>query len=228
MHPRRPRTRATQRWSPPAVKDAVSAVAVRREGRVYAAAVSSADSSSIRVVMDARAISDALERIAVSIAERHPRLEGVVLVAVRRGGIAVGARLRDLLAARTGVTAPLGSVDITLYRDDAATALPNPQIGPSEIPVDVDGGVVILVDDVLYTGRTTRAAIDAVMDYGRPATLELAVLVDRGHRELPIQADHTGARIDTARSERVDVRMEDRDAAAPRVEVRTTAAGARA
>jgi pyrimidine operon attenuation protein / uracil phosphoribosyltransferase len=161
-----------------------------------------------RVVMDGSAVSAALARIAAEIATRHPDDAALALVGVRRGGIPLAARLQGLLAdaGRPGVL--VGTVDITLYRDDAATALPNPQIGRSEIPFEVEGRVVILVDDVLYTGRTTRAAIDAVMDYGRPQAIELAVLVDRGHRELPIQADYLGLRLGTSRAERVEVRVE--------------------
>lgn len=166
--------------------------------------MTSAPTQPTRVAMDAAAIGEALARMADDIAARHRDDVSVALVGVRRGGIPLAARLRELLAAR-GRPVEVGTVDITLYRDDAATALPNPQIGRSEIPFEIEGHVVILVDDVLYTGRTTRAAIDAVMDYGRPRAIELAVLVDRGHRELPIQADYVGARLDTSRAERVEV-----------------------
>lgn len=169
--------------------------------------------------MDESAVAGALGRMAGEIAARHPAGVAVALVGVRRGGIPLAARLRPLLAAAGCAGVPVGTVDITLYRDDAATALPNPQIGRSEIPFEVEGRVVILVDDVLYTGRTTRAAIDAVMDYGRPRAIELAVLVDRGHRELPIQADYVGLRIETSRSERVEVRVDPGDGHAASVEV---------
>ncbi len=172
-----------------------------------------------RVVMDAPAIGEALERMAGDIAARHPDNAPVALVGVRRGGIPLAIRLQALLKARGRAAVQVGTVDITLYRDDAATALPNPQIGRSEIPFEIEGLVVILVDDVLYTGRTTRAAIDAVMDYGRPRAIELAVLVDRGHRELPIQAEYVGLRVETARSQRVEVRVDPSDSLAAVVEV---------
>ena len=172
-----------------------------------------------RVAMDAPAIGQALERLASDIAARHPGEVSMALVGVRRGGIPLAIRLQALLEARGRGGVQVGTVDITLYRDDAATALPNPQIGRSEIPFEIEGHVVILVDDVLYTGRTTRAAIDAVMDYGRPRAIELAVLVDRGHRELPIQADYVGLRIETTRAQRVEVRVDPSDSLAAVVEV---------
>lgn len=181
--------------------------------------MTTATTQAARVVMDGSAVADALGRVAREIAARHPDGDALALVGVRRGGIPLAARLQGLLidAGRAGVL--VGTVDITLYRDDAATALPNPQIGRSEIPFEVEGRVVILVDDVLYTGRTTRAAIDAVMDYGRPRAIELAVLVDRGHRELPIQADYVGLRVETSRRERVEVRVDPGDASHAVVEV---------
>ncbi len=180
--------------------------------------MTTAPTQPTRVVMDAPAIGEALERMAGDIAARHPGDVPVALVGVRRGGIPLAARLQTLLKTR-GRSVQVGTVDITLYRDDAATALPNPQIGRSEIPFEIEGLVVVLVDDVLYTGRTTRAAIDAVMDYGRPRAIELAVLVDRGHRELPIQAEYVGLRVETARSERVEVRVDPSDSLAAVVEV---------
>jgi pyrimidine operon attenuation protein/uracil phosphoribosyltransferase len=181
--------------------------------------MTTATTQAARVVMDGSAVAAALARVAREIAARHPDGAALALVGVRRGGIPLAARLHALLvdAGRAGVL--VGTVDITLYRDDAATALPNPQIGRSEIPFEVEGRVVILVDDVLYTGRTTRAAIDAVMDYGRPRAIELAVLVDRGHRELPIQADYVGLRVETSRRERVEVRVDPGDASHAVVEV---------
>ena len=172
-----------------------------------------------RVVMDGDAVTAALGGIARALAARHAAGASLALVGVRRGGIPLAQRLHGLLAAEGRRDVLVGTVDITLYRDDAATALPNPQIGRSEIPFEVEGRVVILVDDVLYTGRTTRAAIDAVMDYGRPRAIEFAVLVDRGHRELPIQADYVGLRVDTSRRERVEVRIDPLDARACVVEV---------
>lgn len=160
-----------------------------------------------RVALDPDEIARALRRMAIEIAERNRGVRDVALVGVRRGGVAPAARLRRLLQEIEGREVPVGSVDITLYRDDAATALPNPLIGPSEIPFAVDGHVVVLVDDVLYTGRTIRAALDALIDFGRPKSIQLVVLVDRGHRELPIRADYVGKNVPTARTESVRVQL---------------------
>lgn len=133
--------------------------------------------------------------------------EPLLLVGIRRGGEPIARRLAEWMGKlESGDPPPLGSVDITLYRDDAATALPNPRIGPSQIPVSLEGRRVILVDDVCFTGRTVRAAIDALMDYGRPTRIELATLVDRFGRELPIQPDYCVRRIELSREARVDVR----------------------
>jgi len=128
----------------------------------------------------------------------------LLLVGIRRGGVPLARRLAELLREQ-GVPAHVGSVDITLYRDDAATALPSPQVGESEMPIDVVGRRVVLVDDVLYTGRTVRAALDVLLDYGRPASVELAVLVDRGGRELPIQPTYVVLATSVPPEQRVDV-----------------------
>lgn len=155
-------------------------------------------------------LDQGLAQMAQQIAERHVDKE-VVLIGVRRGGDLVVTRLAHWLAHLPAGTTPpkkvaVGSVDITLYRDDAAGALPNPRIGPSSIPGSLDGRHVVLVDDVLYTRRTARAAIDAVLDYGRPADIELAVVIDRGGRQLPIQPDYTVLKIDSVPdSDRIDV-----------------------
>jgi pyrimidine operon attenuation protein / uracil phosphoribosyltransferase len=167
----------------------------------------------MRTLLSATELDQGLASVAGQIAERH-RDKEVVLIGVRRGGDHIVTRLAHWLAnLPKGTPAPravaLGSVDITLYRDDAAGALPNPRIGPSSIPGDsVEGRHVVLVDDVLHTRRTTRAAIDAVLDYGRPADIELAVVVDRGGRQLPIQPDYTVLKIDTVTdADRIDVVM---------------------
>ena len=159
----------------------------------------------MRVLLDKEATTLGLRRLAGEIVERHRGTQGLVLVGIRRGGVPVARALGHWIAKLEGTQLPLGTVDITLYRDDAATALPNPRIGPSEIPVSIDGKNVVLVDDVAYTGRTVRAALDAVLDFGRPQRIELAVLVDRGQRELPIQPDFCVKRIELQSSERVDV-----------------------
>jgi len=159
----------------------------------------------MRTLLDPESVARGLRRMAGEIVERHAGAPDLVLVAVRRGGIAVAQALAHWLKELEQHEPPLGSVDITLYRDDASTALPNPRIGPSEIPCSLDGKHVLLVDDVLYTGRTIRAAIDAVMDYGRPRLIELAVLVDRNGRELPIQANYFLKAEAVNSDERVDV-----------------------
>ncbi len=167
-----------------------------------------------RMVLDSDEIARALRRMAGEITERNHGAERIALVGVRRGGVPLAYRLRVLLRELEGRDVPVGSVDITLYRDDAATALPNPQIGRSDVHFTVDDRTLVLVDDVLFTGRTVRAAIDALLDYGRPRAIQLAALVDRGHRELPIQPDYVGRTIATTFEERVDVLL-DRDDGRP-------------
>lgn len=158
-----------------------------------------------RLLLDSDEIARALRRIAGEITDRNRGAAEVALVGVRRGGVPLAYRLRVLLRELEGKDVPVGTVDINLYRDDAGTAHPAPLIGRSDIHFPVDGRIVILVDDVLFTGRTTRAAIDALLDYGRPREIQLAVLIDRGHRELPIQPDYCGRAVETALDERVNV-----------------------
>jgi pyrimidine operon attenuation protein/uracil phosphoribosyltransferase len=161
------------------------------------------------LLVDAGAVSEGLARIAQQIAERDPDTRDLSLVGIRRGGEPVAQHLAKLLEAQVGHAVRLGSVDITLYRDDAATALPSPRIGPSHIPFDIEGKRVVLVDDVLYTGRTIRAAVDALLDYGRPRRIELAVVADRGGRELPIQPDYRVAVTEVDDQSRVEVLVDD-------------------
>ncbi len=168
------------------------------------------------VLLDPTAIGLSLRRIAAEIVERgragaqrarKGRTEDAlpVLVAIRRGGDPFAKRLAAILAETTGRSPAVGAVDITLYRDDAATALPNPRIGPSRIPVSIDGRWVVLVDDVISTGRTIRAALDALLDFGRPSRIELVALVDRGGRELPIEPTYCGLRAKVEPEDRVEV-----------------------
>lgn len=161
-------------------------------------------SAAMRALLDGPDALRGLRRVAGEIVERHRGVEGLLLVGIRRGGVPIAERLAEMLRELEG-DVPLGTVDITLYRDDAATALPNPRIGPTSLPVAVAGRRIILVDDVLFTGRTIRAALDALLDYGRPERIELAVLVDRGGRELPIQADYVVKQENVPADERVDV-----------------------
>ena len=159
----------------------------------------------MRVLLDADSVDRGLRRMAGEISERTRGTERLLLVGIRRGGEPLSARLKRWLEELEGRKVPVGTVDITFYRDDAATRLPNPRIGPSQVPGSIDGQHVVLVDDVLFTGRTVRAALDALLDYGRPRKVELAVLIDRGGRELPIQADYVVRRAEILPSDRVDV-----------------------
>jgi pyrimidine operon attenuation protein/uracil phosphoribosyltransferase len=159
----------------------------------------------MQLLLDAEGAARGLRRMAGEIIERHRGARELVLVGIRRGGVPVARELARFIRELEGDEVPIGSVDITLYRDDAATALPNPRIGPSEIPVSITGKSVILADDVLYTGRTVRAALDALLDYGRPRRVELAVLIDRGSPELPIFASYVGKSVELDEHRRVDV-----------------------
>ena len=160
----------------------------------------------MRVLLDPKATALGLKRIAMEIVEHNRGTRGLLLVGIRRGGVPVMQRIADWIRELEGAEVPTGTVDITLYRDDAATALPNPRIGASHMPSTVDGMRVVLVDDVLYTRRTVRAALDAIMDYGRPDNIELAVLIDRSGRQLPIQPDYRVKRVEgLADSDRIDV-----------------------
>jgi pyrimidine operon attenuation protein / uracil phosphoribosyltransferase len=162
-------------------------------------------------LMDRGRLARTLARMAHEIAERHQDLKGVVMVGVRTRGVPLARRLAGLLEAAGGLEPPVGALDITLYRDDLTTIAPHPVLKGTDIPCSVDGRTVVLVDDVLYTGRTVRAALDELVDFGRPARIELAVLVDRGHRELPIRADYAGRTLTTTREEIVQVMLEEED-----------------
>jgi pyrimidine operon attenuation protein/uracil phosphoribosyltransferase len=165
-----------------------------------------------RVLLDAEAISRTLSRIAHEIIERNEELESVALVGIHTRGVPIAHRLRRLIAERAGEELPLGQLDITFHRDDVhvrAERAPRhaPVVRETSLPFDLAGRTVILVDDVLYTGRTIRAAIDALFEYGRPDRVQLAVLADRGHRELPIRPDYVGKNLPTSRGERVQVQL---------------------
>lgn len=159
----------------------------------------------MRELIDSEGVSRGLRRVAGQIVERQRGAEGLVLIGVRRGGEPLAREIARWVRELEGHEVPVGSVDITLYRDDAATALPNPRIGPSQVPCALEGKRVVLVDDVVFTGRTIRAAIDALMDYGRPERIELAALVDRGGRELPIQPAFSAARVALPRGQRLSL-----------------------
>ena len=165
------------------------------------------------VLMDTEGIRRALTRIAHEIVEKNKGVDNVVLVGIRTRGVPIAERLAENIEKIEGQKPPVGVLDITLYRDDLSTLAYQPIVRPTELPVDITGKIVVLVDDVLYTGRTIRAALDAVIDNGRPKTIQLAVLVDRGHRELPIRADFVGKNVPTSSKEVVSVQLQATDEA---------------
>ncbi|HEY2327828.1 MAG TPA: bifunctional pyr operon transcriptional regulator/uracil phosphoribosyltransferase PyrR [Gaiellaceae bacterium] len=166
-----------------------------------------------KVLLDADAIARTLSRIAHEIIEKADDLDSFALVGIQTRGVPLAARLRSLIEERSGVALPVGQLDITFHRDDVhvrsqrAPRHAQPLVRDTRLDFDLEGRTVILVDDVLYTGRTIRAAIDALLEYGRPARVQLAVLADRGHRELPIRPDYIGKNLPTARGERVQVEL---------------------
>ena len=164
----------------------------------------SATDASSTVVLSAADLSRAITRIAHEIVERNRGIAGVVLVGLQRGGVWIARRIGEAIERIDGTAPPLGFVDVSLHRDDIGLR-PVSSVAPSEIPVDLTGSTVVLVDDVLYTGRTVRAALDALNQYGRPAAVQLAVMIDRGHRELPIRPDYVGKNLPTSRGEDVSV-----------------------
>ncbi len=160
--------------------------------------------------MDDRALARTLARMATEIVERAHGTEGLVLVGIQRRGVELASRLRTLIAQSEQTTVPWGKLDITLYRDDLQTVGPRPVVGETSLP-DLDGKTVAIVDDVLYTGRTVRAALDECSDFGRPRRILLCVLIDRGGRELPIQADIVGKKVTAGPGDRVDVLVSELD-----------------
>jgi len=158
-------------------------------------------------IVDADGVRRIVTRIAHEIVERNKGVDDLVLVGIKRRGVPLAQRIAERIAEFEGRTPAQGSLDITLYRDDLSTVSHQPVVGGSEIPVDVRGKVVVLVDDVLYTGRTIRAAMDALIDFGRPRAIQLAVVIDRGHRELPIRADYVGKNVPTSKKEVIGVKV---------------------
>ena len=165
---------------------------------------------SEKTVLDREDVRRTLVRIAHEIVENTGG-DGVAVVGIHRRGAVLAARLRDLVAELLGEPVPLGDIDISFYRDDVSMRKSHPTVHASHIDFPIEAITVVLVDDVLYTGRTVRAGIDALFDYGRPSKVQLAVLADRGHRELPIRPDYVGKNLPTARDERVNVRVEELD-----------------
>jgi pyrimidine operon attenuation protein / uracil phosphoribosyltransferase len=166
---------------------------------------------SNKVIMSADDVRRALTRIAHEITEHNRGVRNLVLVGMRTRGIPLARRLAEKLDELENVQVPVGELDITLYRDDIGLRAIQPLVGSTAIPVDVSAKVIVLVDDVLFTGRSVRAALDALIDYGRPKAIQLAVLVDRGHRELPIRPDYVGKNVPTSADEDVAVRLREID-----------------
>jgi pyrimidine operon attenuation protein/uracil phosphoribosyltransferase len=166
---------------------------------------------SEKQILSSDDIRRAVTRIAHEVAERNEGVHNVVLVGIRRRGLPLAQRIAATLANIEGARVPVGVLDITLYRDDLGLRGPAPVVHATSIPTDITGRTVVLVDDVLYTGRTVRAALDALADLGRPARIQLAVLIDRGHRELPIRADFVGKNVPTAGDERIETRLTEVD-----------------
>ena len=164
-----------------------------------------------RTIMIGRDIDRSLDRISLEIVERNHGVADLSIVGIHTGGVFLAQRIKRRIEEREGVTLPAGNLDITLYRDDWSLISQNPIVKKSEIGFLLEDRRVILVDDVLFTGRTLRAALDAIMDYGRPLSIQLAVLIDRGGRELPIQPDYVGMAVAASAGERVDVLLDEKD-----------------
>ncbi len=162
-------------------------------------------------VLDSRALDRTLRRMADQIVEANAGTDNLVIVGIQRRGVQLAERIVKIIESQEGVTVPRGALDITLYRDDLQTVGPRPVVGATHLPWTIENQRVVIVDDVLYTGRTVRAALDELADFGRPARITLAVLIDRGGRELPIHADVVGRRVEVQASQRVDVFVQELD-----------------
>src|SRR5512143_2563734 len=160
-----------------------------------------------RRIMTAEEIRRAVIRISHEIVEKQAGTTGLALVGIQRRGVPLARRIADAIAEHEGVSVPVGALDITFYRDDLSLIAQQPVVKGTDLPFDLNGATIVLVDDVLYTGRTVRSAMDALIDFGRPRAIRLAVLIDRGHRELPIRADHVGKNVPTAKEEIVHVHV---------------------
>ena len=158
-----------------------------------------------KTILSSQDIERALDRIALQILERNLQAKEIVIVGIHTGGVFLADRIQKIIEKREKIKLPSGSLDITLYRDDWSRVSQNPIVKKTDIPFEIEGKVLVLVDDVIYTGRTIRAALDAVMDFGRPSSIQLAVLVDRGGRELPIQPDYNGMEIEVKPNQHIHV-----------------------
>ena len=166
-----------------------------------------------RQIMTSDEIRRATTRLSHEIVEKQAGTDGLMLIGIQRRGVPLARRIAASILEHEGVEVPVGALDITFYRDDLSLVAQQPIVKGTELPSGIDGRTIILVDDVLFTGRTIRAAMDALVDFGRPQAIRLAVLVDRGHRELPIRADHVGKNVPTSREESVRVHLEETDGA---------------
>lgn len=162
-------------------------------------------------LLDAARMKRAIRRMAIEVVERNRGTEDLLIIGIRTRGVPIGERLAKEISELEDAEVPFGIVDITLYRDDLTTVAPQPLVKPTRLPMPIDDKTVVLVDDVLYTGRTVRAALDALIDFGRPRAVQLAVLIDRGHRELPVHADFVGKTIPTDRTEVIKVKLAETD-----------------
>ena len=162
-----------------------------------------------QVIQTEKDIDASLDRICEQLLDRHPRLNEMVLVGIRTGGVYLAERLKGKILRKRGIDLPMGIIDITLYRDDWTRLTQTPEVKKAEIDFSIEDKHVLLVDDVLFTGRTIRAALDALLDLGRPRRVELAILIDRGHRELPICADYVGSVLDTSKQDSINVELEE-------------------
>ncbi len=169
------------------------------------------NSSAAVPVMDAEAMRRALRRVAHEIIERNPQLEKVALAGIPSRGVEIARRIAAFIREIENINVQTGVIDVAMHRDDVGTRPELPVVRASELPLPLEGRTVVIVDDVLYTGRTIRAAMDAISSFGRPARIQLAVLIDRGHRELPIRPDYVGKNLPTATGEQIQVRLEETD-----------------
>lgn len=179
-----------------------------RQGGIF---LSVGDSMNTKNIMDAKGIERALTRIAHEIIEKNKGAEGMVILGIPTRGAYIAKRLKDILKSIEGVDLPVGAVDATLYRDDIGMKQEQPILKETDIPVSIDNRKIIIVDDVLFTGRTIRAAMNVIMDFGRPSSIQLAVLIDRGHKELPIRPDYIGKNVPTSMQEEVRVHLQEID-----------------
>lgn len=164
-----------------------------------------------RKIMDEVDIAKTLERLASEILERHKEYDKIAIIGIRTRGAPLARRVKEILDQKTGIPIPLGILDITFYRDDLQKISESPEVKSTLLDFDVNDKSIILIDDVLYTGRTIRSALDAIVDFGRPDKIELLVLIDRGHRELPIHPDYLGRKVATSKEENVEVRLKEVD-----------------